>query len=162
MGSQWSEWKNLEKLSKKVGRETFVGVPRKPGVYEIRWVENGKPREIPRLNGIDKNGIIYIGRGKNLKFRIREFWRALKEEEKSGDEKVPHSGGNTYSFFKFGKVIKRKDLEVRWQVLNSEKEAKDAERCLIYKYVRQYFDRPLLNLNAHRWGSETKCRKYWL
>ncbi|MEM0348639.1 MAG: hypothetical protein QW318_06985 [Candidatus Caldarchaeum sp.] len=98
MCSKWSEWKNLEKLSEKVGPRTFVGVPEKPGVYVVRWVENGKPRETPRFNGIDKNGIIYIGRSKNLKSRIRQFWRALKEEEKSGDEEGPHSGGNTYSF----------------------------------------------------------------
>lgn len=36
-------------------------VPIRPGVYKIRWFRKGKPKAIMRLNGIDKEGIVYIG-----------------------------------------------------------------------------------------------------
>lgn len=95
MDSEWSEWKNLKKLSERVGRRTFVGVPEKPGIYVIRWLKNGKPAIINRFKGKDKRGILYIGSSTNLKTRIKTFWKAATKD-KPGKEKESHSGGEHF------------------------------------------------------------------
>jgi len=56
-------------------------IPNEPGVYKIFSLnENGFPRSINRIGGIDNEGILYIGESKNLRERLRMLWRVLKPE----------------------------------------------------------------------------------
>jgi len=67
---RWGEYRNFGKVDRR-------NITRNPGIYYIRCVDNyGKPVLIPRLGGMDNEGIIYIGEtGRNLRNRLRSFWK---------------------------------------------------------------------------------------
>jgi len=70
-------WHKLEDLA----GERFSNIPKSPGVYFVRWSRGGKLVPIHRLGGCDNKGILYIGSSKkDLRRRIREFWKAIGEK----------------------------------------------------------------------------------
>ena len=77
----WSNWENIENLPDYEGK----------GVYRIRLVDNkGKSISIQRFLGEDKDGIIVIGKTKNIKTRLKQFYKVVIETKK-----YPHSEGLT-------------------------------------------------------------------
>jgi len=70
--SRWNEWVDLEKNS------SYKGC----GVYKIRLVDlKDCPIGIPRFLDNDKDGILQIGRSKDIKRRIRSFRGAMEGKE---------------------------------------------------------------------------------
>jgi excinuclease UvrABC nuclease subunit len=49
-----------------------VSIPKKPGVYIVYWIKNGKRRIIYRILRDDVLGILYIGSSSNLHRRLKE------------------------------------------------------------------------------------------
>ena len=39
----------------------FNSIPTNSGVYYLRWSKDDKPVQVPRLHGLDIEGILYIG-----------------------------------------------------------------------------------------------------
>lgn len=64
----WSNWKRFCEIE-------WENIPENSGAYYIRCVNKfGKPINIVRLGGVDKEGIIYIGEsGRNLRSRLKNF-----------------------------------------------------------------------------------------
>lgn len=136
-------WSSLEQLSK----SGFESVPEKPGVYKINFRSNGKPKPIAKAGGIDRNGIVYIGRSENLRHRIKIFWKGLRD--KRSKIKTGHSGANTYVLIGFGRKFSQKNLYVIWKTCAKEK-TKEGEKALLHTYVKKYLDTPPLNLTVQR------------
>ncbi len=80
MVDPWREWQDIENAKKKES-DCY-------GVYQIRIIDNNRrPIPIPRIGGVDKEGIIYIGKAEPkhpLGHRIDDFLAGR------------HSGSGTY------------------------------------------------------------------
>ena len=122
-----------------LGTEKFDSIPPFSGVYEIRWAIKGTPQPIARVDGVDANGLLYIGKAENLRSRIKAFWRYIRSE------KGKHTAGYTYVFYDYERKFRPDQLEVRWMTV-SEDEMDREETRLLDEYVNKYLDRPPLNL----------------
>lgn len=123
-------------------------------MYVLVYIENGRPKVFPRLNGKeDTHGILLIGTSKNLNNRIRSFQRDILTE---GLNKHGHSEGwNFRRYFRdneYPNTIKlnAKNIRVYWKELGSEEEADSFETDLIQDYVMEYQDKPPLNISIKR------------
>ncbi len=131
----WSEWYALKTLD-------FNIIPLESGVYKIRWAIRGKPQLIPRANGDDGSGLLYIGETKNLRLRIKNFWRAIQGRGR-------HTAGWTYKYYEFNKKFKPEQLEVQWGEC-PEYERLEWEDFLLEEYGGKYLDKPPLNIKFPR------------
>jgi len=52
--------------------EEIKKIPKNLGIYFVRWSKNGCSVPINRITGIDRKGILYIGRSKNIRRRIKK------------------------------------------------------------------------------------------
>src|SRR5437870_4178758 len=52
-----------------------------PGVYVVRYLEKRRPKRLARLGGIDKQGILCIGKAGNLRERILNFFRDIQFQD---------------------------------------------------------------------------------
>jgi hypothetical protein len=111
------------------------------------------PKNFPRLNGIDLNGILCIGKATNLQRRILEFQRDILVE---GLRKHYHSESwNFRKYFRDNHNPNALKLEVRnirvlWKELGSEEIANNFETELIQDYAMMYQDKPPLNISIKR------------
>ena len=121
------KWKDL-KLKDKV----WSKIKEEPGVYRIRHADH----EIGRANGTDDEGILHIGMSKNLRRRVREFYKAATTKKGS------HSAGLKYSNYGFGKKFPISSLTCEY-VYTSK--ARDHEKELHAKYIKTYLDHPPLD-----------------
>lgn len=74
--------------------ETDTGsLPNEPGVYQLILLNTRqKPKPLARVGGVDKNGVLYIGRSRNnLRARLRTLRRMLFDGAAAG-----HVAGRTY------------------------------------------------------------------
>lgn len=61
------------------------------GIYRIYWIKKGKPQPIPRIGGVDKTGLLYIGQTEvTLRARLNQFRRSAFLNSTN------HSGGKKY------------------------------------------------------------------
>lgn len=133
----WSELVNIEDAKKKKGPFN-----NRLGIYQICVVtSSGQPIPICRLAGVDKLGVLYIGRSgynanRSIANRIREF------------SQQKHSGGITYTKAKqVLEIIPQLAghcLQVRAKFLSSQ-EIKEAELCALNEYFSNYAELPPCN-----------------
>jgi len=133
-----AEWISLEKA--------IDGLPSRPGVYIVRWRKNSNPVKIGRLKGKDHQGILYIGSTKNLKRRVKELLRSLKNEYK----KIKHTMAKSYIFFSLNRVIKINEIEITWIELDGYEGAQMQEWLALDHYGKKFGELPPLNLQALR------------
>jgi hypothetical protein len=134
------KWYRLEDLAIK----NFVEVPNSSGIYFVRWLRNGKPVPIHRLNGCDNNGILYIGSAKKLRRRARELWEGISGKVKR------HTISRTIVFCGLLEVIRLSEFEVSWEELETYQSAIGQEWAAIFSYARKYGEPPPLNLEIRR------------
>ena len=132
----WSQWIALGTLN-------LSDVRSAAGVYEMRWAVNGKPQSIDRANGVDRSGLLYIGKATNLKHRLRALYRGIVHK------RLTHTAAYTYIWDGFDKKFKPQQIEVRWAVV-SEEEIDDYEFALLGDYIQAYLDTPPLNISRGR------------
>jgi len=128
-------------------------IKNEPGVYVVRWLENGTPKHLQRLNGIDTQGILGVGKGKNVRKRIKQFL----DDIRTNDLEVKyHSGGwNFRKYFRDNtnpNAIRPKieNIEILWKRTKSEFEADQLETKLIQEYVMNFQDKLPLNISIKR------------
>lgn len=133
-------WKQIEIVAES-RKEYFHSF----GVYEIAVVNaKGKPIPIARLAGVDKSGLLYIGRSgfRNQKTK-RTITKRIKEFLNG-----PHSGGETYdiAFKVLSKTQKfsKHRLKVRASIL-PDRQIIPKETKLLKKYFLKYGELPPLN-----------------
>ena len=65
-------------------KEFWKSIPDAPGVYLIYSLgKKGFPKKIQRILKLDENGVLYIGKSKNLRRRLIMLWRSLNREYKT-------------------------------------------------------------------------------
>ena len=80
------------KTKKLLNREKIADLPENPGVYRIYAYSNEEPIEINRFANKDKQGLLYIGRTKNLKARLNNFLLSSDTNKRTHN----HSGALKY------------------------------------------------------------------
>jgi hypothetical protein len=133
---KWSRWITLKTLD--LGK-----VPPDAGVYQMRWAVNDGPSSINRLDGVDEDGLLYIGKAKNLKTRLKALHRGIIRGRPT------HTAVYTYMWDNFDRKFKPEQLEVRWAI-TPEEEIDDYEFALLGDYVEAYLDTPPLNISRGR------------
>jgi hypothetical protein len=132
----WSHWVSLKTIN-------LSSIPHSSGVYQIRWAIEGKPRAICRAGGDDNSGLLYVGKSKALRVRIRTFWRDIINKTEH------HTAGYTYFYYGFEKKFKPEQLEVRWVELSEDK-MDEWEDEILEDYAGKYLDKPPLNIELPR------------
>lgn len=67
MSISWSDWKEINQSANY----------NQPAIYRVRLVREGKPVQICRFLGTDKDGILCIGKTTNMDSRRKQFVKAL-------------------------------------------------------------------------------------
>lgn len=133
--NKWSQWKYIEKEPCSY---------EKSAIYKIRLVNHkGKPITIPRFLKKDKNGILMIGRTKNLKRRLNNFIKAVKEN------KSLHTEGEMFCLIKRIRNFKTQ-YGSNWRLEYSFKrlyknQIKKGEEEALKNYFKEYGELPVLN-----------------
>jgi hypothetical protein len=143
------------KVAKILDSKSLKGIKKVSGVYVMIYMKNGKPENFSRLNGIDPEGILCIGKAANLNRRIREFQRDVLVK---GLGKHYHSEGwNFRKYFRDNPnpnalKLKIENIKVVWKELSNknEAEANALETKLLQEYVMRYQDKPPLNISIKR------------
>jgi hypothetical protein len=129
----WSNWKNIEIKS------NYYGC----AVYQTRLVDgSGKVISIDRFLRNDKDGIISIGKTKNMEERRRDFLRGINKGSS-------HSSANLFYLMKnnchnFKKKYRNFQIQYRFKVV-SDKNLEKEEEKLIKDYFKKFGELPLLN-----------------
>ncbi len=128
-------------------------IPNKPGVYILVYIEDGKTKAFTRLNGIDYEGILAIGKSVRLGNRIREFYKDILSEGLK--EKYHSEGWNFRAYFRDNPKsnavrLKPENVWAYWTLRESEKKANEFETQLIQHYVMNFQDKPPLNISIKR------------
>lgn len=126
----WTCWQRFEAAL--ASRQLTTG----PGVYVI---SAGGP--LNRAVGTDPEGHLEIGESKNLKSRLKKFWKCAGSRGSTG-----HSAGWGYSFFKLSAHFPLQDLRVRWTSVLSKAAAVELESRRMRSYIARHYELPPLNL----------------
>ena len=124
--------------------EEIKKIPKTPGIYFVRWSKNSCPVPISRITGIDRKGILYIGRSKNIRRRIKKLYNAVIKNKRG------HTIFKTIVFCGISKVIKLDEYEIIWEELKTDKESEAQEWAAIKTYCDKYNEPPPLNLTISR------------
>jgi hypothetical protein len=133
MKGKWSKPATIDK-------ET---APPKSGVYIIMNLKN-----LRRIDGVDPNGILYIGKSKHLQRRLGQFWSAyhpasglLWDHPQIAGK---YFGKRSLSQNAVGNLLGK--LHVKMMPLSS-KELSKKERALLFAYMYKFGEPPPLNFN---------------
>ena len=138
---EWSSWISFSEVDR-------YHIPEKPGVYEIRCVSGrGKPIEIYRVYGVDEHGILSIGETSNLSDRLHGFRRTIQPHTKRSS----HAAGYYYVSLGYSRVFKKENLQFKYKVTGTKKQAQKEEFILLCKYRSQFLDLPPLNNNLGKY-----------
>lgn len=117
----------------------WKNIPEVGGVYHIYCYKGKKPITINRVLGIDKQGILYIGKSDNLRERLRMLWRVLNPNLKA----TAHTFGTKYNGNnKLKKVFPLKTLSVSFKTTS---EPKNLETKLLNQYFDKFGEVPPMN-----------------
>jgi hypothetical protein len=123
-------------------------------VYLIRAIKKSGARiPLQRLNGVDSEGILYIGKSKNMRTRIRAF---VSDIRKGDLDPWYHSAGwNFREYFLRNRswgIIKltEENLEASWKMTARVSAASRLENQLLQAYVMRFQDKPPLNISINR------------
>jgi hypothetical protein len=128
-------------------------IPESPGVYIVCWIKEGNVIQVPRILGVDKAGILYVGSAASLARRLRSLIKAIRTargENEKPSKKYKHTLALTLLYTGLAEKISSKDLLVYYKIFNSKKEAEIQEALFLYEYTRLYGEPPPLNLKVGR------------
>jgi hypothetical protein len=128
-------------------------IPESPGVYVVCWVKEGNAVPVPRIIGVDKAGILYVGSTANLANRLKSLLKAIRiarGENEKPSKKYRHTLVLTLLYTGLAERISSKDLLVYYKTFNGKKEAETQEALFLYEYTRLYGEPPPLNLKVGR------------
>ena len=132
MPTNWSDWLSISKSIKYY----------RPAVYQVRWARSGEPIPISRFARVDLDGILCIGKTKNMDQRRRNFGNGMRRGE-------GHSEADILFYLKhFGASLTVPDesqLQFSYKSFDGERAALRYEELLILAYMRRFGEVPPLN-----------------
>lgn len=141
----WSNWSNVDFADKAKYNESTKDLPHETATYVFRIVDNdGKPLPIQTANGLDEQGIVYVGQAINLRKRYGNKYIAYEKGEKRCSSlralarKVKDNDAfkNKYPNAKF---------QISYRIVDDEESSKKLEKDLLHCYMQKYIHGPLLN-----------------
>jgi excinuclease UvrABC nuclease subunit len=115
----------------------------KPGVYKlIAFDKKGNIIPINRFIGTDQNGILYIGKSKNLLKRMTKLRRGIINPE---EEKGHIAIRRIKSIKNILNYIDITSLRISIDYIEFPESAKEFEKTLLNKYTEEFGERPPLN-----------------
>jgi hypothetical protein len=143
----FAAWSRSMKV--KLADDNWDSWSKTPGVYIIR-----NRRHIPRVGGVDRTGILYIGKSLNLRQRICRF---LKANHTASGFLWTHP---SIACLVIDPFIRNYDdvedslgeLTVRYSTPLQKERLDDAERALLFTYTNRFGEAPPLNFSLPlRW-----------
>ena len=114
-------------------------IPILPGVYFIYSLNEKKAIKTRRVLGVDKEGVLYIGKSENLRDRLRMLWRVLNTNYKAN----AHTFGEKYNTYKILKDnFPKKTLAIKFVI---SKNPKVLESKMLNEYIKKYGEVPPFN-----------------
>ncbi len=135
-----------------LAKKRFGNVPKRPGVYIVCWVKDGRPRPLQRLLGIDDHGILYIGATKSkegLKGRLKALWNSVRRAFE-GRSSSPHTFGPTLIYTNLICKVRKDELAVWYKDYDDSDYVEAQEKRTLYEYTKRYGEPPPLNLQVGR------------
>jgi hypothetical protein len=129
---QWSEWFPVRDYG-------VARIPESKGVYELRAARGSAISAIPRADGTDDEGLLYIGHADRgtLYNRVRALCEAIVEKRHSG-----HSVRTAYHDLDFRSRFPVEEIQFRFVEARLPRQlAAD----LLHDYLRTFKDKPPLN-----------------
>lgn len=128
---KWRKWQPIDSIYSNI---SLLG---QKGIYQIRMVDRDKkPITIPRLAGVDTEGIVYIGKSVRLRPRIEDFLGGR------------HSGGGSY-YLVYRHLIRSKRFRthsLQFRVLTCEEPALEIKEAnILRKYFYKFCELPPFN-----------------
>ena len=87
------------------------------GAYAIAASE----LKIPRVVGIDRHGLLYVGESSDMRWRIRAFYDSVERGHQT------HAAGWQYNLVEFERCAPVESLRVRWLPAKTRKDALEAQ-----------------------------------
>jgi hypothetical protein len=117
-------------------------LPNEPGVYRLIALNTrGKPKPLSRVGGLDRSGVLYIGRSRKLRSRLRTRRHMLFDGTPRG-----HIAGLTYrASLPIRRFAPPSRIAFRFTASENDHEL---ERKLLRSYFRKYGEVPPLNGRA--------------
>ncbi len=147
MGAPWLEPIVLERLDAE-----WDSVPSSSGVYVIH-----RRRPVSRLGGVDRRGILYIGKAGNLRERLWQFWYAdhgagwYLWRQPSMARVVLSTGSRTPTITDVENHLGKLSATVAAPIARPFLER--AERAALCAYIARFGEAPPLNFSLpQRWG----------
>jgi hypothetical protein len=128
----WSEWTSFDAVPAHDG----------PAAYQFRLVIDERPVPIPRLLGIDQDGILVVGCTGSM---AQRHWQSQSARRTANGSSTMNLLYYLERFTPLARVFPGCTYQYRFLRLESVEEAKVIEDQLIKRYVCQYADRPPLN-----------------
>jgi hypothetical protein len=128
-------------------------IPESPGVYVVCWIKEGDVVPVPRILGVDKAGILYVGSTTNIANRLKSLLKTIRMargENEKPSKKYRHTLVLTLLYTGLAERISSKDLLVYYKTFTNKKEAEIQEALFLYEYTRLYGEPPPLNLKVGR------------
>ena len=131
---------NIAEKIKLLNKENISDLPKNSGIYRIfAYSQNFEPIIINRFAKRDKQGLLYIGRTKNLNARLNNFLLSSDINKNTHN----HSGALKYKKKDvIRKTLKKHTLYFNFQVLN---EINEEEKKLLDNYSNEFGEYPPLN-----------------
>ena len=134
---EWSPWEPLSNLQ---------SAEPKRGVYRIRCRDGNRVQMIARANGLDGNGIVYVGRSANVRTRLFQFY----ENARSPQAQYPNIAGLNYRDRGYSRRFPLSELEFCYVLRSTADQAANTEAAVIRQYLDQFLDLPPLNFSVPR------------
>jgi hypothetical protein len=113
-----------------------------PGVYKILVVsDDGQRKPLPRIGGIDPNGVLYIGRSDHLRGRLN----TLRSMLFAGATRGAIAGLTYKASPRIRSIAPRSQLVFRFEHCS---DCRTRERVLLRRYFRRFGEVPPLNGRA--------------
>jgi hypothetical protein len=132
----WSRWISLVKLME----DGFSRVGDEAGVYAISTAES----KIPRVAGIDRYGLLYVGAAGHLRSKIKAFHDCVERGHQTD------AAGWRYNLLELARCAPIKSLRVRWCDAKARDDMFETQIRLLYDYVINHCELPPLNSSLER------------
>ena len=137
--------KKFRILDKDFWKQVDDAVNEKPGIYKLFCLNEKGPVPVPRIAGVDNDGILYIGKSENGALRSR-LGSLKKSLDTSYTDRSTHSAGSRYHFQSdIRKNYPLEGLFVSILSTDSQSEAGKLEKEELKFYQKQFGELPPFN-----------------
>ena len=147
----WRKWISLNSID---DEQQWYNFNSAPGIYIIK-----REKPIQRIGGMDKNGIVYIGKASDLAVRLNDFWNAVHPASATLWEIIPMAKiylGNQITNSKniislLSQLLIKVALPIKGYQLD------EAERSVFFAYLWRFGELPPLNFSipGGRWENQS-------